>query len=267
VEEELYEIDGEDVTESEPNAAVGLFDIDSETLLLVVDVGMKDVVAIPLVDTENVEVTQDDGEVVLPMLAVNAALADESAIVDEGESDSVRDESIEALGRGELLEVLLDDVDKVPETDGERLSSVETEEEALIDGLSDDDSEFEELCVWLELLDEDSVASTELDGDCALETDRFEEAESDGVDVCVFDVEDDAVIVLDVIVVLVVVLDAVIVEEAPSDTVILAGVAEVHSENKVVVEMDAEVECDSDGDAEEDADIETVPDSVESRLA
>lgn len=87
------------------------------------------------------------------------------------------------------------------------------------------------------------------------------------MDVCVFDVEDEAVIVSDLTLVLVVVLDAVIVEETPSDTVTLTGVADVHSENKAVVEMDADVECVSDGEAEEDADIETLTDSVESRLA
>lgn len=78
---------------------------------------------------------------------MKAALADESARVDEGESVNVRDESTEALGKGERLEVLLEVVDRVPETDGERLSSVDTEDDELIEGLSDDDSEFEELSV------------------------------------------------------------------------------------------------------------------------
>lgn len=52
VDDVLQEIDGEDVVDSESNAAVGLFDIDCETLLLVVGVGMKEVVAMPLVETE-----------------------------------------------------------------------------------------------------------------------------------------------------------------------------------------------------------------------
>ena len=71
------------------------------------------------------------------------------------------------------------------------------------------------------LPDGDSVPSTECDKDCAFVTDRFGDGEVEGVDVCVFDVEDEAVVVSDLALVFVVVLEAVIVEEAPSDTVTL----------------------------------------------
>ena len=145
VEESQNETVGDDMGDSESNAAVGLFDVDCETLLLVVKVGTKDVVAIPLAETEYVEVTLDVEDTVSQILGVDAALAVESAIVDEGDSDIVRDESAVPVEKIERLEVLEADEDKVPETDGDRVSSVDTDEDALTDGLSDVDSEFEEL--------------------------------------------------------------------------------------------------------------------------
>ena len=117
------------------------------------------------------------------------------------------------LWRGERVIDLLNNAENEPDTEDDTLLCADPDEDDETLEEKEGNSDTYELDDWLELPDGDTDSSTDWEIDIWLDRDCFGDREDDGVEVCVFDVNDDGDIDLDFTLVFVIAIEAVMVFE------------------------------------------------------